>query len=83
MSSLSTQIADFGARANRITIQSQIYASLELANKENLSEKQDTDLTEAILNLKAKEVAYQAALSARRQDHAAQGSGMFIKNNLS
>jgi flagellin-like hook-associated protein FlgL len=64
MSSLSTQIADFGARANRITIQSQIYANLELANKENLSEKQDTDLTEAILNLKAKEVAYQAALNA-------------------
>lgn len=64
LSSLSTQISDFGARANRITIQSQIYANLELANKENLSEKQDTDLIEAILNLKAKEVAYQAALSA-------------------
>jgi len=64
MSSLSTQISDFGARANRITIQNEIYANLELANKENLSEKQDTDLTEAILNLKAKEVAYQAALSA-------------------
>ncbi|MBU4263685.1 MAG: flagellar hook-associated protein 3 [Proteobacteria bacterium] len=64
LSSLSTQISDFGARANRITIQTEIYANLELANQENLSEKQDTDLTEAILNLKAKEVAYQAALSA-------------------
>jgi len=64
LSSLSTQISDFGARANRITIQNQIYANLKLANQENLSEKQDTDLTEAILNLKAKEVAYQAALSA-------------------
>ncbi len=64
MSSLSSQISDFGARANRITIQSQIFANLELATKENLSEKQDTDLTEAILNLKSKEVAYQAALSA-------------------
>lgn len=64
LSSLSTQISDFGARANRITIQTEIYANLKLANQENLSEKQDTDLTEAILNLKAKEVAYQAALSA-------------------
>ncbi|RJX28101.1 MAG: flagellar hook-associated protein 3 [Desulfurivibrio sp.] len=64
LSSLSTQISDFGARANRITIQSQIYANLKLANQENLSEKQDTDLTEALLNLKAKEVAYQAALNA-------------------
>ncbi|OKY75678.1 MAG: hypothetical protein BM485_08145 [Desulfobulbaceae bacterium DB1] len=64
MSALSSQIADFGARANRITIQTQVYANLELANQENLSEKQDTDLTEAILNLKSKEVAYQAALAA-------------------
>ncbi|MBI5557533.1 MAG: hypothetical protein HY885_07840 [Deltaproteobacteria bacterium] len=64
LTSLSSQIADFGARANRITIQEQIYGNLELATKENLSEKEDTDLTEAILNLKALEVSYQAALSA-------------------
>ncbi len=64
LSSLSTQISDFGARANRMSIQTQIYSNLELANQTNLSEKQDTDLTEAILDLKSKEVAYQAALSA-------------------
>lgn len=62
--SLSTQISDFGARANRITVQTQIYDNLELANEETLSGKQDTDIIEAIMDLKAKEVAYQAALSS-------------------
>ena len=47
-----------------MTIQTEIYANLELANQTTLSEKQDTDLTKAILDLKSKEVAYQAALSA-------------------
>ena len=64
LESLSSQVSDFGARANRMSIQSQIYANLELANQATLSEKQDTDLTEAILDLKSKEVAYQAALNA-------------------
>lgn len=62
--SLTTQISDFGARANRITVQTQIFDHMLLANKENLSEKQDTDLTKAVLDMKAVEVAYQAALSA-------------------
>ncbi|MBU2538914.1 MAG: hypothetical protein KKH22_10795 [Proteobacteria bacterium] len=64
MDSLSTQISDFGARANRIIVQLQIFSQLELATTENLSEKEDTDITEALLELKAKETAYQAALAA-------------------
>lgn len=64
LTELSINISNFGARANRMTIQTQIYANLELANQTTLSEKQDTDLTKAILDLKSKEVAYQAALSA-------------------
>lgn len=64
MDSLSTQISDFGARANRIIVQLQIFSQLEMATTENLSEKEDTDITEALLQLKAKETAYQAALAA-------------------
>jgi len=64
MDNLSTQISDFGARANRIIVQQQIYSNLELSTTANLSEKQDTDLTKALLELKGKETAYQAALSA-------------------
>lgn len=64
MKNMTSQISDFGARANRILVQQQIYAKLELSTKENLSEKEDTDLTKALLELKSKETAYEAALSA-------------------
>jgi flagellar hook-associated protein 3 FlgL len=64
MDNLSSQISDFGARANRIIVQQQIYANLELATRENLSEKEDTDMVKALLELKSKETAYQAALAA-------------------
>lgn len=64
MDNLSTQISDFGARANRIIVQQQIYSNLDLATRENLSEKEDTDMVKALLELKAKETAYEAALSA-------------------
>lgn len=64
MESLTEQISDFGARANRISVQNQIYINLSLATKENLSEKEDTDLVKALMEVKAKEVAYEAALSA-------------------
>ncbi len=64
MDNLSTQVSDFGARANRIIVQQQIYSNLELSTAANLSEKEDTDLTKALLELKGKETAYEAALSA-------------------
>ncbi|MDF1615412.1 flagellin hook IN motif-containing protein [Desulfurivibrio dismutans] len=64
LNELTNQIADFGARANRMDVQSNIYMNLQLATAENLSELEDTDLIEAIMELKAKEVAYEAALSA-------------------
>ena len=64
MQNLTTQVSDFGARANRIIVQQQIYTNLELSTKENLSEKEDTDITKALLEIKSKETAYEAALAA-------------------
>jgi len=64
ISKLTDQISDFGARANRIDIQSNVYNSMRIATQENLSEVQDTDFTQAVMDLKTKQVAYQAALSA-------------------
>lgn len=64
MDNLTNQISDFGARANRIGVQTEIYSNMLISTKDNLSEVQDTDIIEAIMNLKSKEVAYQAALSA-------------------
>ena len=61
---LNNNISDFGARANRITIQNQIYDNLELTTSSSLSEAQDTDVLEAVMNLTSKQTAYQAALSA-------------------
>ena len=64
MSELTNQISDFGARANRIEVQNNIYMNLTVATAENLSELEDTDLMKAIMEIKAKEVAYQAALNS-------------------
>lgn len=61
---LSARISDFGARANRIMVQDQIYINIQLAISENLSEKEDTDMIQALMEMKAKDTAYQAALAA-------------------
>ncbi|TBV79169.1 MAG: hypothetical protein EYX74_07400 [Desulfobulbaceae bacterium] len=62
LNALSNHISDFGARANRIEVQSNIYRNLTLATTENLSTLEDTDLVQAIMELKARETAHQAAL---------------------
>jgi len=64
MDALTTQVSDFGARANRMEMQQTVFNSLELGNTENLSEVEDTDIMKALMEIKAKELAYQAALSA-------------------
>jgi len=64
MENLTSQVSDFGARANRIIVQQQIYTNLTLSTKENLSEKEDTDITQALMEIKSKETAYEAALAA-------------------
>ncbi|HCC54035.1 MAG TPA: flagellar hook-associated protein 3 [Desulfobulbaceae bacterium] len=63
MDNLTTQISDFGARANRIIVQQQIYSKLELSTKESLSEKEDTDIAKALMEFKGKQTAYEAALA--------------------
>jgi flagellin-like hook-associated protein FlgL len=64
MDQLTNQISDFGARGNRIDAQNEILSNLELAVAENLSQKEDTDMLKAFMELKAKETAYQSALAA-------------------
>jgi len=61
---INEKIADVGAKHNKLDMKKYIYAELQLSNTERLSDIEDTDLAEAILNLKTKEVAYQAALTA-------------------
>jgi flagellar hook-associated protein 3 FlgL len=61
---LNNQIADVGARANRLEIKQESLSLLTADLEERLSQVQDTDLVEMTIELKEKELAYQAALSA-------------------
>lgn len=67
LDNLSDQVSDFGARANRIEVQTSLYTNLELAAKENLSGKEDTDMLKAISDLESKKTAYEAALASAAQ----------------
>lgn len=59
-----TALGDIGARTNRIENMQQRATSDELNLRTRLSEAEDVDLPETIMELQLQEVAYQAALSA-------------------
>ena len=61
---ISNGISDVGSRAKRMEIKEKIYQDLKIANTERLSKIEDADITEAIMDLKGKELAYQAALAS-------------------
>jgi flagellar hook-associated protein 3 FlgL len=59
---LDNEIADTGAKGNRLDLKDAVWSSLTLDLKERLSDVEDADLTEMITELKQKELAYQVAL---------------------
>jgi len=61
---ISTKISDLGSKSIRLEIKGNILQDMDLANTERLSNIEDADITEAIIDLKAKELAYQAALAS-------------------
>ncbi len=61
---ISKKISDIGSKARRMEIKESIFQDMNLSNTERLSSLEDADITEAIVNLKAKEVTYQAALAS-------------------
>ncbi len=60
----SAQISDVGSKMIRMEIKDSVFQDLEISTKERLSEIEEPDMVEAILELKAKEFAYQAALAS-------------------
>lgn len=64
---ITAEISDIGAKTIRVEIREQIIENLELANSDRLSAIEDADITTAITDLAAIEVAYEAALSAASQ----------------
>ncbi|MBW1717892.1 MAG: flagellar hook-associated protein FlgL [Deltaproteobacteria bacterium] len=61
---ISTKISEIGSKMLRMEIKENILQDLKIANTDRLSRIEDTDITEAIMDLKAKELAYQAALAS-------------------
>jgi flagellar hook-associated protein 3 FlgL len=61
---LNNQIADVGARANRLDGKKEVLSNLNLSLTESLSNVEDSDYSEVIVELKEKELAYQAALAS-------------------
>jgi flagellar hook-associated protein 3 FlgL len=61
---ISSQISDIGSKITRMEIKERIYEDSELYNTERLSQIEDADITEAIIDLESKELAYQACLAS-------------------
>lgn len=61
---ISEKISYVGAQMQRIELKGEILQNLNLSNTERLSEIEDADITEAIMNLKFVEFAYQATLAS-------------------
>ncbi|MFH1251232.1 MAG: flagellar hook-associated protein FlgL [bacterium] len=61
---MSSKISDIGSKMNRMEIKENIIQDLKIANTDRLSTIEDADIVEAIMDLKAKELAYQAALAS-------------------
>ncbi len=61
---MTNKISEIGAKDIRIDIRNNVIDDLDLRYTANRTEIEDIDIVEAITDLKAKEVAYQAALSA-------------------
>ena len=61
---ISTKISDVGSKMNRMEIKENILQELTITNTERLSQIEDADIAEAVMNLKSVEVTYQAALAS-------------------
>lgn len=61
---IRTKISDVGSKMNRMEIKNKIYQDLNFTNTERLSNLEDADIAEAVMNVKAAELTYQAALAS-------------------
>ena len=64
MDDISGTIADVGSKTDRMDIKKNIFQDLNLSDTERLSNIEDADIAEAIMNVSAAQLTYQAALSS-------------------
>lgn len=64
LKSVNGNIADIAGKSIRLDVKREIVSDLELTDTERMSNIEDADLAEAVIALKSKELAYNAALSS-------------------
>jgi flagellar hook-associated protein 3 FlgL len=64
MNDISGKISDIGSKSDRMDIKKNIFQDLNLSNTERLSNIEDADMAEAIMNVSAAQLTYQAALAS-------------------
>ncbi len=61
---ISGKISDIGSKSDRMDIKKNIFQDLNLSNTERLSNIEDADMAEAVMNVSAAQLTYQAALAS-------------------
>jgi len=61
---ISGKISNIGSKSIRMEIKEKIFQDMNLTKTDRLSKIEDADIVEAIMDLKAKEITYQTALSS-------------------
>jgi flagellar hook-associated protein 3 FlgL len=64
MAVVTAKVADTGTRTTRLDVKQNILEELKINYTDRKSSIEDADITEAVINLKAKELAYQSALAS-------------------
>ena len=64
MNDISGKISDIGSKMDRMDIKKNIFQDLNLSDTDRLSNIEDADMAEAIMNVSAAQLTYQAALSS-------------------
>lgn len=64
LKTVNANVSDIGGKSIRLEVKSKIVADLELSDTERMSEIEDADYAEALVALKSKELAYNAALQS-------------------
>jgi flagellar hook-associated protein 3 FlgL len=64
MKNINGGISDIAGKTIRLDVKQEVITDLKLTGTERMSELEDADLAEAVINLKSKELAYNAALSS-------------------
>jgi flagellar hook-associated protein 3 FlgL len=64
MLKVNAEISDIGGKATRMNVRENVIADLKLNYTNRKSELEDADISEALINLNSKQLAYNAALTA-------------------